>query len=422
MPKPISTSQSLPSDGPGTSSSSGRGAGRPARGRSPARVETWTGWITGGPRAPGPPAPSTSLLTSCERSLGITRTASPVRTTTRSSTPSDGDRPGVGEEQVAVGVHRQPCRRGRCCRPRPGAAPRPAPPRSRGRSSRSRAAGSRCRRASPSPRSRSSPRAAGRRARHRGQLRVSGDLLQPAGELRLEALQDREQRRAAEDEDAGVPEVVAGAHEPGRVLGRGLLHEAAAPGARRPARARAPAPDSRSRSRPSAASPPGSSPGLPAPPPGPPAPGPPGTRPDRPSGGRPAARPPRRAGPPPAWSGPTSRWPGPCCAPRARAGPAPAAPPAARCAPRSASASRGADPDVPRLDERAQPLQGLAQQAPLPFQGQELLGAALARQRPEPRAAAAGQDQRPQAPPSSKNPFFRMARGVYRGKCQITVK
>ena len=49
--------------------------------------------------------------------------------------------------------------------------------------------------------------------------------------------------------------------------------------------------------------------------------------------------------------------------------------------------------------DRRQPLQGVAQERPLPFQGQELLGPRLARQGPEARAAAAGQDQRPHARP-----------------------
>src|SRR4029077_10936079 len=60
-------------------------------------------------------------------------------------------------------------------------------------------------------------------------VRSNGDRLQPPRELRLVEGHEGEQRRAPEEEDAGVPEVVAGLQEaPGVLLG-GLLDEAVHP-------------------------------------------------------------------------------------------------------------------------------------------------------------------------------------------------
>src|SRR5574340_294013 len=55
----------------------------------------------------------------------------------------------------------------------------------------------------------------------------------------------------------------------------------------------------------------------------------------------------------------------------------------------------GDDQHVPGLDQGPQALDGGLQQGALSLEAEELLGQLLARQRPQPAAAAAGQDHRP---------------------------
>ena len=174
------------------------------------------GWRRRARCAPSRSSRATSCLTSWVRSRGATSTASAVATTTRSSTPSAATSPCFGAQIAIARVLGDDIAGERHCRRRPWRRSPTARPRSRHRSSPSRPAPPRRAACAPSPHSRSRSFSAAakavlsRRRKSRSRLPRSSARRHAASIAGSQPLELAQIERRREQEDAAVPEIIAG--------------------------------------------------------------------------------------------------------------------------------------------------------------------------------------------------------------------